>query len=204
VAWVFGNGPPPETPFAVRSVWHSKCDIVGDRIFVGGHVDRASRGCAAWPADWSRALDAPTDAVVVILGLRQLFDLDVDGQRLALGSPEWEAAYRGAVRNALGVIRAKTAAPVLWFDVPCYRWGAEGTAGEEHDGGRLEVVNAVLRSELAADPGAILVPYAAQVCTGTDPIDGLRPDGAHPTAAATHDLWRWLTPIISGAVAGPH
>jgi hypothetical protein len=159
------TAPPPDSQLAVRSVFHAQCDIVNE-------VDA---DCRRWPERWDAALrDDPPDAVIVIGGLRQLFDLGVDGQRLPVGSPDWERTYRRAVRRALGVIRHGLAAPVLWFDVPCSRWDAEGTDGEEHDTRRIEIINAALRDELAADD---------------------------LTVPATHDLWRWLEPIVLQALA---
>jgi peptidoglycan/LPS O-acetylase OafA/YrhL len=197
LVWVVAGNPPPDSPFAVRGVFHAKCDIVGDRIVVGGRVNEAAPDCRRWPERWDAALaEHRPDAVVVIGGLRQLFDLDVDGRRIAVGSAEWERAYRDAVRRALRLIRERVSAPVLWFDVPCYRWDAEGTDGEEHDRRRIATVNAALREVLAADPGVTLVDYRARVCDGEASIEPLRPDGAHLTVAATHDLWRWLEPII--------
>ncbi len=202
LVWVVAGNPPPDSQLAVRGVFHAKCDIVGDRIVVGGHVDEVDTDCRRWPERWDAALrDDPPDAVIVIGGLRQLFDLDVDGQRVAVGSADWERTYRRAVRRALGIIRHRVAAPVLWFDVPCYRWDAEGTDGEEHDPRRLDIVNAALRDELAVDRRVTLLDYRSRVCEGDRSIEALRPDGAHLTVEATHDLWRWLEPIVLRSLA---
>jgi hypothetical protein len=202
LVWVVAGNPPPDSQLAVRGVFHAQCDIVGDRIVTGGHVNEVDSDCRRWPERWDAALrDDPPDAVIVIGGLRQLFDLDVDGQRLAVGSRDWERTYRRAVRRALGIIRHRVAAPVLWFDVPCYRWDAEGTDGEEHDTRRIEIVNAALRDELAADPRVTVVEYRSRVCDGDRSIESLRPDGAHLTVPATHDLWRWLEPTLHRALA---
>jgi hypothetical protein len=200
VAWVLASNPAPDVPYAVRGVWHIKCDLIGERIAVGGHTDTQDRHCARWPDDWTKALGTPADAVVVVLGLRQLFDPIVGEQQLAVGSPEWELAYRDAVRQALAVIRTTTSAPVMWFDVPCYRWRREQTAGEESDPARIEAVDTVLRSELAADGRVTVVDYAARVCDGNQPVGDLRPDGAHPSKALAEDLWRWLQPTVDQAV----
>jgi hypothetical protein len=197
LVWVVASNPRPDSRLAIRGVFHAKCDIVGDRIVAGGHVNEVDPDCRRWPERWDAALrDDPPDAVIVIGGLRQLFDLDVDGQRLAVGSADWERTYRRAIRRALGIIRHRITAPVLWFDVPCYRWDAEGTDGEEHDPRRLDIVNAALRDELAADPRVTLLDYRSRVCDGDRSIESLRPDGAHLTVSATHDLWRWLEPIV--------
>ena len=202
LVWVVASNPPPDSQLAIRGVFHAKCDIVGDRIVAGGHVNEVDSECRRWPERWDAALrDDPPDAVIVIGGLRQLFDLDVDGQRLTVGSADWDRTYRRAVRRALGIIRHRVTAPVLWFDVPCYRWDAEGTDGEEHDQSRIDIVNAALRDELAADPRVTLLDYRSRVCDGDRSIESLRPDGAHLTVPATHDLWRWLEPMILRGLA---
>ena len=137
-----------------------------------------------------------------MLGLRQLFDQELEGQRLAVGTPSWDASYRAGLRHAVEVLRAHTAAPVLWFDVPCYEWAAAGTAGEERDPVRLATVNTVLRDELARAPGVTVVSYAERVCVGGASDVALRPDGTHLTVAAAQDTWRWLGPQIIEAVTG--
>jgi hypothetical protein len=194
VAWVVASHPAPEAPFAVRGYWHAKCDIIGDRIITGDQANDADSSCGSWPDGWSHTLQGSTDAVVVVLGLRQLFDPEIAGERMPVGTPQWHAQYRAAVQRALGVIRAQTSAPVLWFDVPCYRWASSG--GEERDAERLRIVNAALREALATDAAVRVVDYGSRVCEGTASIEPLRPDGAHLTPEAAHDVWRWLTPLI--------
>jgi len=201
VAWTVASNPAPDAPLRVRGYWHARCDIVGDRVITGDHANDADPNCPSWPEGWRATLAERADAVVVVLGLRQLFDLEVDGVRLPVGSPAWEEHYRAAVARALGVVRAETSAPVLWFDVPCYTWEQEGTGGEEHDERRLRVVNRVLRDALAADPRVRVVDYAERVCDGTASDPALRPDGAHLTREAARELWRWLTPMILEDVA---
>jgi hypothetical protein len=201
VAWVVAGHPAPETPFSVSGAFHARCDIVSDRIVVGDEVNEVAPDCPAWPDTWRASLQQRPDAVVVLLGLRQLFDPEVGGQRLPIGSPAWQAAYHEAVQRALGIIRSEVTAPVFWFDVPCFDWPI-GTAGEEHDPERLRIVNATLRESLSSDPLVHVVDYGERVCEGTDVIESLRPDGAHPTIEASHDIWRWLAPAITGAVRG--
>jgi hypothetical protein len=46
-----------------------------------------------------------------------------------------------------------------------------------------------------------LVDYRSRVCDGDRSIESLRPDGAHLTVPATHDLWRWLEPTLHRALA---
>jgi hypothetical protein len=202
VGWVLASNVPPDIALNVRGAWHSKCDIVGPRIFLGDAIDEEDPTCPQLHEEWANALAGPADVVVVTLGLRQLFDLDVDGVRVVVGSAEWEARYRAAIVAAVSTIRARTAAPILWFDVPCYDWASAETAGEERDAARLRRVNAVLDDELrAAD--VRLVPYADRVCDGSTPRAGVRPDGVHPSVEQTHDLWRWLRSTVDATSGQP-
>ncbi|QYG93283.1 acyltransferase [Iamia sp. SCSIO 61187] len=183
----------PTDGVVVAGAHHGGCDIVGEVISVGDVPLESSDGCEEWPSRWSEALRGGADSVVVTLGLRQVFDPVVAGERVPLGSPEWERLYRDGVDRAVAVIRASTAAPILWFDVPCYRWYL--TAGEENDATRLRTVNTVLADQLAHHRGVTVAPYAAQVCAGADGtelIEGIRPDGVHLDEAATDQVWGWI------------
>lgn len=201
-AWILLRDVPPGFPFRVSGAHHARCDIIGARIHTGHTVDEEDPECPRWPQRWAEALAPGADAVVVALGLRQLYDLDVDGERVVLGSEAWEEAYRDAVRRALARIRESTDAPVLWLDVPCYEWEAVASDGEESDPERLAAVNEVLADELARHDGAVVLPYAERVCDGpggSRSDRSLRPDGAHLTPEAARATWRWLAPLVRDA-----
>ena len=218
LVWLLAGDAPDDLPYRVAGTWQYHCDIVGDRIFTGDSIDEAEPECAQWPQRWKAALDGSgdgevgsqvmqdPDVVMVSLGLRQLFDIDADGTRLVVGTAAWEQEYRGAVTRAIELIRAETDAPVLWLDVPCYRWEQAGSDGEEHDPVRLATVNRVLADVLAGYPDVELVPYADRVCGGDDGTETdaeLRPDGAHLTTEATEDFWYWLEPRLDALVKAP-
>ena len=210
LAWELAGVVPDDFPYRVEGVYEPHCDIVGQRIYTGSSVDEASSACPNWSTRWEQGLsgqidglDGDPDAVVVTLGLRQLFDIDQDGRRVVVGSPEWETIYRTAVRKAVDTIRAETPAPIFWLDVPCFRWEAAGADGEEFDAGRLRTVNETLADELGGYDDVTVVPYAKRVCGGPDGTDtdiDLRPDGAHMTEEATRAFWTWLEPQVNGQV----
>ncbi|MEO6989524.1 MAG: acyltransferase family protein [Aquihabitans sp.] len=210
LAWELAGVVPDDFPYRVEGVYEPHCDIVGQRIFTGTSIDEASAACPTWPERWQQGLngdldglDGDPDAVVVTLGLRQLFDIDQDGQRIVVGTDEWETTYRAAVHKAADTIRAETAAPIFWLDVPCFRWEAAASNGEEYDAERLRVVNATLADVLASYDDVTVVPYADRVCSGpggTDTDAELRPDGAHMTEEATKEFWTWLQPQVDGQV----
>ena len=209
-AWVLSEAAPDDLPFRVEGVSRARCDIIGDEVFAGDQPNAAAEDCARWREDWAEGIagrvpgvSGSPDVVVVSLGLRQLYDLDVDGRRVVVGSPEWEERYRAAVQEALGVIRSGTDAPVLWQEVACYDWAAARSAGEEADPARIDEVNRVLVEELSADPAVEIVPYRDWVCPDGELDPGLRPDGAHLTVEAVDDYWtRELVPRIDRLTAG--
>lgn len=209
LAWELSGIVPEDFPYRVEGVYEPHCDIIGQRIFTGSSVDEAASTCPNWPDRWADGLggqldglEGRPDAVVVTLGLRQLFDLEIDGERVVVGTPEWDQEYRSAVRRAADVIRSQTAAPVFWLDVPCFRWEAAGGDGEEFDADRLRTVNEALAEVLGEYDGFTVVPYADRVCSGADGTDtdpAIRPDGAHLTEEAARDLWSWLLPQVDAA-----
>jgi peptidoglycan/LPS O-acetylase OafA/YrhL len=196
-AWVSSVQAPDDLPFQLDAAFRARCDIVGTDVFAGDQPNAPGSDCPQWTDDWAAIAATDPDVVVVSLGLRQLFDLDVDGTRVVLGSPAWEARYREAVDRAVGILRAGTDAPILWLEVPCFRWSEGGTAGEEGDPERIDEVNRVLADQLATHDATEVVPYRAWVCPD-DTLDvDLRPDGAHLTEAGVAELWhRILVPRI--------
>src|SRR5690606_14258017 len=83
-------------PAAVRA----RCDIIGKDVFAGDQPNPESADCPQWVDDWASIAAPDPDVIVVSLGLRQLFDLNVDGTRIAVGTPAWEERYRAAIDEA--------------------------------------------------------------------------------------------------------
>lgn len=204
-AWVIGGNVPADLPFRVSTVFHAQCDVIGDVIYTGDQPFESSDSCADRAADWAAGLaSADPDVVIVSFGLRQLFDLAVDGRRVHVGSDEWRRAFDAGIVGAVAEIRATTDAPIRWLEVPCFTWAAADTDGEEHDAHRIDTVNARLAAVLAAAPDAELVgEYRRWLCDGddlSDSIAALRPDGAHLTPEASNELWSRLDLVIRAAV----
>ncbi len=201
-AFVLLDTVPVDLGLQVGGAHHAGCDIVGDTIYIGDQVSPTDGDCDRWPGYWAQALSQPTDTVVVALGLRQLFDPQVDGERLRVGSPAWRRYFRAAVSHAVDVIRLHTDAPIVWLDVPCYRWQGDTGAREVGDPERLDAVNTTLAEELASHPGTTVAPYRERVCHGDDADrtdDSLRPDGAHLNRRAADETWRWLVEEVKTA-----
>ena len=205
LAWLVGGGAPKNVGLTVEAMFQAHCDIIGDRIFTGSATEIADPNCPKWPQRWATAVARDPDAVVMITGLRQLFDLDIDGRRVVVGSPEWTERYRAAVRKALTTLKSAGDVPVLVFNVPCYAWANQETDGEEQDARRLRIVNRELKSVVEEFPNTKVIDYADRVCRGkggTELIPGVRPDGAHLSTEETLALWRWLKPQVLEAANG--
>jgi len=210
LAWLLSGTAPEDLPFSVEGLFQAHCDLIGDRIFTGSTIDEADPACVDWPQRWNDALSTglddvspDPDAILVSFGLRQLFDFDDNGARIVVGTPEWNELYREAVARPMEIIRSHSDAPVFWLDVPCYKWEAAATKGEERDSKRLDTVNEVLADVLSKYPNVTVVPYRERVCTGSDlstPDLTLRPDGAHLSEEASADLWHDLAPKIVEAI----
>ncbi|MCB0976314.1 MAG: acyltransferase [Acidimicrobiales bacterium] len=199
-AWVDTVTAPKDLPFRIDSVYRARCDIIGATVFTGDQQNDQDPTCPQWSTDWKKAAAGDPDVVVVSVGLRQMFDLSVDGRRVEIGTPEWERLYRKAVDTAVEVIRAETDAPILWIDVPCFRWAESGSHGEEEDPERVETVNRVLSDELSRQPSVSVVPYRNWVCPNGSVDWSIRPDGAHLNPAGVTMLWRHiLVPRIEAA-----
>jgi peptidoglycan/LPS O-acetylase OafA/YrhL len=195
---------PTDGTVRVGGAHHGGCDLIGEVIVQGERIQPEQPTCPQWPEQWDRALGQGADAVVVTLGLRQVYDPIVDGERVALGSARWEEMYRDGIDRAVEVIRDRTDAPVLWLDVPCYRWYMTG--GEERDPERLRTVNWVLAEQLGTHPGFTVAPYSTRVCTGAEGVDviaDLRPDGVHLSETAAADTWGWILALAGLAAPTP-
>ncbi len=208
VAWALTRYVPPDLHLHADVVWHSQCDLIGDTVYLGDTTNDAEESCSQWPDQWRLAAASRPDAIVVVLGLRQLFDPLVDGDRLEVGSGPWRVVYRKRVQFAIDTLRSESDAPILFFDVPCYTWAAAGTDTAARDPQRRREVNQELRSVVAANHDVSVVDYSSVVCDGgegQDNIERYRPDGAHPTAEGGTRIWNWLDPQIRtvvGDVAG--
>jgi peptidoglycan/LPS O-acetylase OafA/YrhL len=207
LAWVLRLTVPAGYPFQVEAIYQGHCDIIGDSIYIGDKTEQAESVCSRWPARWSNGIKGKVegvvgqpDAVLVSVGLRQLFDIEDNGRRIVVGSATWERRYRAAIKRAVKVIRSETDVPILWLDVPCFRWEGAGTVGEEYDAERLAAVNRALADALSGEEGIEMVPYAQWVCHGADNTESdatLRPDGAHLTKESGEEFWRRLGPQLT-------
>jgi peptidoglycan/LPS O-acetylase OafA/YrhL len=204
VAWALTRRPPTDLGLHVDSSWHIQCDLIGDEMYVSDQLNEAGADCSKWPQEWASAASRKPDVIVVVLGLRQLFDPQIDGTRLPVGSAAWKLAYRKAVQHSIDVLRAESSVPIVFFDVPCYTWSTTNGDDAASDPTRLRTVNTELRRVVDRNEGVHVVDYASQVCTGprgTENIVSKRPDGAHPTLATSQAIWEWLAPKLRSAVA---
>lgn len=74
--------------------------------------------CAGWQQRWTGvATDA--DVVLVVLGAWDVFDLELDGQRLAFGTQQWDAAFSEHVQQGVDAVVGGGARAAI-LEVPCH------------------------------------------------------------------------------------
>jgi hypothetical protein len=140
-----------------------------------------------WPSRLARYLDeSQPEAVVLLFGTNDHQDVEVDGEILHAGSPEWLAEYHRRVALVMDLLH-RPGVTVTWIGLPAMR-SAEFNAA-------MQSLNAVFRAEAESRPWVRVVAgdasiagpdggYAAYVA-GEDGVDvSMRQDdGVHLSAA---------------------
>lgn len=127
----------------------------------------------------------------------------VDGQVLAVGTPEHDAWLLGRLQLALAAA-GSTGAPVAVLDIPCYEAvdGQFTMRAERDDPASIAQERAPCRrpprqpARRSCNPVGLRLPgrHAAAA-------DGEALHGVHYSAAGVHDLWKWLTPVLRQIVS---
>ncbi|MGE3619375.1 MAG: acyltransferase family protein [Acidimicrobiia bacterium] len=170
--------------------------------------DRPDDVCFDWPDRWARAAAASRpDVALVLVGTWEVVDVDLDGVgRTHVGDPAYDALLRDRLELAVGRLQEAGAGRVVLATTPVVGRGAQGDAwarrdlGDDHPA-RVAAFNAVVRAVAAAHPEVGLVDYGGWVDALDDAErDALLPDGVHPTAESTAQVWeRFLGPAVLDA-----
>ncbi len=139
-------------------------------------------------------------------GRWEVADQVIDGQRLHIGEPRYDAVLRSDLERAVAV-GTSTGAYMILLTAPCFSSGEQpdGQPWPEDSPVRLERYDAILRQVAAEHPKNVEVDdFGAQVCPGghySPTVDGVRirvGDGVHfPGAPGSGDVpvrpaARWL------------
>ena len=144
--------------------------------------------CGGWQQRWVQAAQqADAELALVVIGAWDVFDVEVDGQRLQFGTGENDQRFTAGVQSGIDALAA-VGVKVALLEVPCMRPQDVKGAGvpalaERGDDARVAHVNDLLRrvaSTNAATTTFIAGPreYCADEAVAADL--GYRWDGVHP------------------------
>ncbi|KNX37263.1 hypothetical protein VV01_09085 [Luteipulveratus halotolerans] len=145
-------------------------------------------------------------AIVWSLGGWEVFDHEVDGKVLEVGSPAYAAYLTARLEEGLKALSPSTA-PVFITNVPCYHQEKFVVAGQDlssdrNDPQRGKAVNAVLDAFAAKHPDRVhiadLDSFACPNGKYEEVVRGkkIRIDGVHYSADGARGFWEWLMPQI--------
>jgi peptidoglycan/LPS O-acetylase OafA/YrhL/lysophospholipase L1-like esterase len=196
------KGLPPELVFD-RSILG--CSIfAGDRIAADGVPTNGGTQCPAWRANRQRWLtEFRPDVVAVLSGVWDVYDREVDGRKLAFGTPEFDQWY-SANLDAFIAEMSSTGARVALLEAPCNA-RPDTVTGEyipENDGARIDHLNALYRAAARRHPDTTsVIDLHGFLCPGgkfQSTLDGvtMRIDGVHLSPEGAHLTGKWLMPKL--------
>jgi hypothetical protein len=183
------------------------CGLLPQTIVVDGVVTPAQPQCDEWRHEFAKARAAAhPDVVVLSTGAWEVFDHQVKGRTLRVGTKEYAVALERQYDRAISALAGRST-PVALLDVPCFHqaaWTVNGVdlARDHNDAARQEWLNTVLQRVAARHPDQVRVlDLRGLLCPGgdfTQTIDGVdvRPDGVHVGGPGGALVWRWLAPQL--------
>ena len=160
-----------------------------------------------WPAQWAGNIAAfHPNVVMVLAGRWEVMDRWIDGHWSHIGQPDFDAALRQSLAQAVQVATSQGAYLVL-LTAPCFSSGEQpdGLPWPEDSATRLAQYNTMVRQVAAEHPADVRVEeFGAMICPGgtfSTTLDGVQlrdGDGVHivPTVAAGQWLASRLLPTV--------
>jgi peptidoglycan/LPS O-acetylase OafA/YrhL len=209
------DGVPPDQRKRIwlKGVARVGCGLLaGTLVFAGDVRGDTQDACASWPRDWQAGVRRYSPQVAVVLvGGWEVFDREVDGKFLRVGTDAMEEQLRHALDTARRVLTARGAHMVI-LTTPCFsptdRELGDAAESERADPARVDWLNAVWRRYATDHPDVTLLDLDAHACPGgryADTIHGvkMRTDGVHFTLPGARLMWRWLGPKVVQIAHGP-
>jgi hypothetical protein len=169
-----------------------------------GQVSKQLSTCDAWPTKWATLLSkVDPDVVEVVVGRWEVMDRVHDGQWTHLGDPDFDEYVRSELERSFSVLSTGGAA-IAYVTAPYYLRGERPDGGRwpEDDPARVDAMNDIIRSVVAAHPGrAAIVDLNAHTSTTnayTKTVNGvvMRSDGVHFTPEGARYLAPWILPEL--------
>ena len=197
-------------PSQRKDIWLRGVARVGCGLLAGTPVSGDARGqsqqeCHDWPQQYAKGVRAyDPDVSLLLIGGWEVFDRDVGGRILRVGTAPMETELRAALDRARAVL-TKNGAHLAILTTPCFspttrELGEFGEAARA-DPARVQWLNDVWRRYVADHPDVSLFDLDAHACPGgtyVPTIDGvpMRTDGVHFTLEGARLLWKWLGPAV--------
>ena len=166
-------------------------------VRLAGETIGEQTGCTGWEPRLPELLDATSaDVVVVVTGLGELGDREIDGAWRHLGDPLYDSWLATQLDELAGEL-ADAGVPVLWATIPHVRLpGANGdwTRWEENDPQRVDRYNELVRA--AADGHDLevvdMTAWAQELPRGGEFSTDYRQDGATFTETGARVAADWI------------
>jgi peptidoglycan/LPS O-acetylase OafA/YrhL len=177
--------------------------FAGERVVNGQPFDGGPQ-CAAGRADRDRWIrEFRPEVVLVLSGVWEVYDKQVDGRRLDFGTPEYDAWFSENLDRLVGQLSA-SGGRVVFLTALCNDrlLDITETALPENDEARVDHVNDLYREAVARQPDrAGIIDLHAKVCPGgkyVSELDGraVRDDGVHFTPEGADLVLQWLGPQV--------
>lgn len=184
------------------------CGVIRVARHAGPLVHEPADDCRTWPQRWARAIDRlQPDVAMLLLGAWEVFDIQLDGERIEFASSRHEALFSEEIDRALDVLGAGRT-EVLVLTTPCFahfddREFREGS--DRNDPARVAWVNDMLRRASAGRADVRVVDLGGRLCPGgqfRQSIGGVtvrRDDGVHLDPDGLGLVWQWLRPEVLSA-----
>ena len=178
-----------ESTFAIEDGSVEGCSVydAGDVRSQRSSFSRSFANCEGWSDRWvGAAVDSQSNLALVVIGAWDVFDVDVDGRRIAFASPEGDARFLAGLQQGIDALVAN-GVHVALLEIACMRPADVKGAGvpalpERGDDVRVAHLNDLLRQVAAAQPETVsFVSGPVQWCTDEAIASdlGYRWDGVH-------------------------
>ena len=165
---------------------------------------RSFADCGGWDEKWGAAARrANAQVALVVLGAWDVFDVEVDGELMAFGTPAADRRFMDNLDRGIAALHG-AGAKVALLEVPCMRPQDVKGAGvpalpERGDDARVAHLNQLLRTIARADPSNVFfVDGPAEWCTDQAIATDLeyRWDGVHVYKPGAKLIYETIAPAL--------
>jgi hypothetical protein len=198
--------PSPMPGYAVKTAAIIGCGVArGDLVPVGKPEPPPRPQCDKWPKLWTAEVQQfNPDVSVLMIGAWEIFDHEVNGDLLQVGSPAYEKYLLTELERGHEILTAN-GAPLVILTSECFKVLKPGTASdwqERNDTSRVDWVNSVIEKFAKRHKDTVTVMdlhgYVCPDGSYVGELDGvkLHDDGTHFTREGAPVIWSWLAPQL--------